>query len=226
MLERDSLADKAVKLLVSRIFRGQYPAGHRLPSERKLSQDLNVSRGTLRSCIATLNEMGLLESRPGSGTYVRDPDTATVPGPDQNEEAVHVSLEDIISGREAIEGAAFRLAQERHSADDLEALKELLESMKDTSENLAHFMSYDMAFHRQLVAASGNRVLLVAFDAISEFHRFSQAYTSYKENEIDSTIEQHERIISAVESGDPTRSDALVEHFRVMGRYSVEESGR
>ncbi len=49
---------------------GQWQLGQRLPSERNLSETFGVSRMTLRQAISTLAEEGILERRPGSGTYV------------------------------------------------------------------------------------------------------------------------------------------------------------
>lgn len=47
--------------------------GERLPSERVLSEDWGLSRGTVRSAIRAGEHDGLLERRPGSGTYVARP---------------------------------------------------------------------------------------------------------------------------------------------------------
>ena len=52
------------------IEQGQLRPGDRLPTERALSQDLGVSRGTVRDGLRLLESMGVLESRQGSGNYL------------------------------------------------------------------------------------------------------------------------------------------------------------
>ena len=225
MLERDLLTDKAARELISRIFQGFYRVGDRLPSERELASALNVSRGTIRSCIAKLRHMGLLQSKPGSGNYVCSPPRGAIPAVHASGDVFQTTLKDVLTAREAIEIPAFRLAMSNRSDQDLEELQRIIDGMKDQANDLEHFLSFDMDFHRRILIAGGNDALLVAFDAIRDFHRFSQVYTSFGDHEIEATIRHHERILLALRSGargktDPVRS--LQNHFRDMHRYSRE----
>jgi GntR family transcriptional regulator, arabinose operon transcriptional repressor len=67
--------NRLAEQLESRIRRGEYQPGQRLPSEHRLARELGVSRGTLRQALAPLRECGLIEGTPGRGTFVR-----SVPG--------------------------------------------------------------------------------------------------------------------------------------------------
>lgn len=58
-------------LLAERVREGTYPQGHYLPSERALSQEFKVSRGTIRQAISTLQDAGLVEICPTRGILVK-----------------------------------------------------------------------------------------------------------------------------------------------------------
>ncbi|EKD34792.1 MAG: hypothetical protein ACD_75C02183G0001, partial [uncultured bacterium] len=60
------IADQILRMINS----GLYKAGSRLPSERTITEQMGVSRPSLREAISALQIVGILESRPGDGTYV------------------------------------------------------------------------------------------------------------------------------------------------------------
>lgn len=66
----EPLYHQVVRLIRRRINDGQWPAGHRIPSERQLSEMLGVSRITVRHAVRLACDDGLLEQRPGVGTFV------------------------------------------------------------------------------------------------------------------------------------------------------------
>ncbi|MBU0652918.1 MAG: GntR family transcriptional regulator [Proteobacteria bacterium] len=60
------IADQILRMINS----GGYTAGSKLPSERIITEQMGVSRPSLREAISALQIVGILESRPGDGTYV------------------------------------------------------------------------------------------------------------------------------------------------------------
>ena len=64
--------ERAAHVLRTRILGGNYPVGSRLPAERRLSEELGVSRLTLRCALSALSSEGLVRSHPGSGVEVLD----------------------------------------------------------------------------------------------------------------------------------------------------------
>src|SRR6202034_1339620 len=70
-LRRSPLVELAVSQLREQVLSGQWPVGGRLPAETELAQRLEVGRSTVREAVRALVHAGLLETRQGSGTYVR-----------------------------------------------------------------------------------------------------------------------------------------------------------
>jgi GntR family transcriptional regulator len=77
LLDRSLLSDRALTALVGAIRRGEFPGG-RIPAEPELARQLGVSRATVRSALASLEQLGLVRRRPGLGTWLRPQVTADV----------------------------------------------------------------------------------------------------------------------------------------------------
>jgi GntR family transcriptional repressor for pyruvate dehydrogenase complex len=71
-VQRRSVPDEVAEQLVDGIVAGELPAGDPLPSERDLAERLGVSRPTVRAALTRLASAGLVETRQGGGSTVRD----------------------------------------------------------------------------------------------------------------------------------------------------------
>lgn len=76
IIQKQTISEQVILLLHERINRGTYASGEKLPSESELSEELSVSRASVRSALATLASAGLIARKQGDGTYV----TAGRPG--------------------------------------------------------------------------------------------------------------------------------------------------
>lgn len=79
--EKDTKIDEVVAELLNRIERGIYTAGQRLPSERELTEELHVSRATIRGALLRLQTENAIDIVPRGGVFVRTPSTKVVVGP-------------------------------------------------------------------------------------------------------------------------------------------------
>lgn len=77
LLDRSLLSDRALTALVGAIRRGEFPDG-RIPAEPELARQFGISRATVRSALASLEQLGLVRRRPGLGTWLRPQVTADV----------------------------------------------------------------------------------------------------------------------------------------------------
>lgn len=73
--EKDTKIDEIMEELSERIAQGRYVAGQRLPSERELADELNVSRVTIRAALLRLQAENLVDTVPRGGAFVRSPST-------------------------------------------------------------------------------------------------------------------------------------------------------
>lgn len=147
------------------IQRGDWAVGARIPGEHQLAGDLGVSRGTVREALRALSTTGLLEPRIGDGTYVRATDEIT--GVLVRDE-VAAGLTAVLDARAGLEAAAARLAARQAKSDAVAALEDALAARAAAHEarDRAGYVAADAAFHRGVVVASGNPLLLRLFDAV------------------------------------------------------------
>src|SRR4051812_12704213 len=153
------------------IRRGEWAVGARIPGEHHLAGELGVSRGTVREALRALSTTGLLEPRIGDGTYVRATDEITgVLVRDEVADGRTV----VLDARAGLEAAAARLAARRAAArgtaagrgkagtDAVAALEDALaaRAAAHAARDRAGYVAADAAFHRGVVVASGNPLLL------------------------------------------------------------------
>jgi DNA-binding FadR family transcriptional regulator len=136
---------------------GRFAPGERLPSERDLARRLEVGRASVREAIAALQVSGMIETRPGSGSFV------AANGPERTRESHDSSPSDLLETRALLEPAVARLAAQRGGADaEIEALLAAMEDADGDAWN-----DCDRRFHQRIAALTGNPVLLDIADHIA-----------------------------------------------------------
>src|SRR5919198_4429087 len=143
--------EETVERLGTAIKVGLLPPGTRLPPERELAEQLDISRSTLRQALTALVQSGhLMAARGrGGGTFVADSPPLTVGGPTPSPER----FRDVLDYRVAIETGAALLAAERARPEDLERMREQVEVMADPSDDFDNYRRADIRFHIAMAEA-------------------------------------------------------------------------
>ncbi|AAT89387.1 GntR family transcriptional regulator [Leifsonia xyli subsp. xyli] len=158
-VQRRSVVQEAGDVLMRRIQEGEWGLGHKIPSESMLAAQLNVGRSTVREAVRQLAGKGMLESRQGAGVFV----ISTEP-PENWETLFQTSpLGAILEIRMAIETEAARLAALHRTPAELRAMRRALDSRQGSS-SVEEQVDDDTCFHRSIVLAAHNRLLLEIFD--------------------------------------------------------------
>jgi GntR family transcriptional regulator, transcriptional repressor for pyruvate dehydrogenase complex len=222
-MKKDLLGNMLQKEILARIGQGTYKAGGKLPPEREMALELDVSRITLRQAIATLRGLGIIESQHGSGNYVRKVTRGKLPAALKKEMLGFGSegLADIVEARTGLETLAVSLAAKRRGRADIAALRRDLGDMRRHQDDLARFVQADMRFHHTLAVASRNRILAMLMASIAEQQRYSMLLTVYGREEERVTVRDHDRILAAVVAGDESAAlRAMKVHLgRMVRRY-------
>ena len=156
------IADVVARDLEQRILEGSLKAGDRLPSERTLALELNISRPSLREAMQKLVAKGLLETRHGGGTVVTNRLQATFSDPWQDMMQTHPMLQaDMLEFRHMLEGEAAMLAAERATDVDLERIDAAYAALEQAydSGDMAACVATDVAFHQAIADASHNTLI-------------------------------------------------------------------
>ncbi|MVU83063.1 FCD domain-containing protein [Nocardia sp. ET3-3] len=160
-VQRHPLAAQAAEVLLSRIRAGEWELGHRLPGETTLAAQLGVGRSTLREAIRELAGKRVLESRQGAGVFVTALDVAE----DWDAVLRRSDIVTVLEARIAIEAEAAALAAHRRTPADLRNMLRALAARAEAGDSVEHLVDADTAFHRTIVAAAHNDILLELFNA-------------------------------------------------------------
>lgn len=219
-MARKNFADVATKLR-SQIEEGHYQRFERLPPSRKLAEEMGVARNTLRDALYSLEKEGLLETRPGSGTYVklavqRDTVPAAV------DEAAPLEL---IDARFALEPHICRLCVLHGRREDFELMDALCTRMEEATADPAAFAEADTAFHRALASATRNNLLIWLISQINTVRSLDE-WTRMRSLTLDGQIirqynMQHREVLNALRSREPERAAAKMKEHLETARLSL-----
>lgn len=148
------------------IVSGRLKPGDQLPSERTLAATYGVGRPLIREALRSLDELGLIETRAGRGTFVRSANVSSVHR--QVGMAIRrqgVTAAQLSEARIALERVAAGLAATRATAQDIARLESLLTRL-DRSEGVEH-VRLDLAFHMAIVSAAHNPVIEMMLESIA-----------------------------------------------------------
>jgi GntR family transcriptional regulator, transcriptional repressor for pyruvate dehydrogenase complex len=217
-VQSEKLARAVVRQIELLILRGILRPGERLPSERELSERMDVSRPSLREAVAELHERGLLVTRPGSGIYVDEAIGTHYPAPLTRLFATHEeAVFDYLAFRRDIEAIAIERAARTGSETDLRVVDTIFRKMEVAhgKRNPSEEAELDAQFHMAIIEASHNVVMLHVmrgmFDLLAEGVFFNRQVMFRQRATRDMLLDQHRAINEALQRRDPVAARAAVE---------------
>lgn len=211
--------------ILALIRRRNYDPGDRLPSERELAERFRVGRGAIREALTKLETIRIIERRPNAGVFLStEPDTAS---PEtlvlysslgfQLDEATNAQCLEV---RRLVEIQGARLACERRSEADLQALESIVDRFDIAIADRRDAGALDYDFHIQVLRATGNLVLV---QIVNPFYMMSfrrrKAYFGNNERAQQSNAE-HRQIAAAIRSRDAELAARIVDrHLRRVEQF-------
>lgn len=217
-------ATNIVRRLEQLILDGTLQPGDKVPSERLLSQRLNVSRPLIREALKELRGRGVIETRQGKGSFIIgmlksvEKETALT----RLYESHPRLLYDLLEVRELLEGQAAFLAAERGTEKDFYKITKAYDTMNKTQNqpiDLSEAAQLDLDFHRSIYQASHNPILIHTLQSLLQIMLDSvmaSVLNLYHRDRPKQQIDQHHhRIYKAILNRKPVSAKkAAVEHTR------------
>lgn len=217
-VQSEKLALSVVRQIELLILRGILRPGERLPSERELSDRLEVSRPSLREALAELQARGLVASRAGSGIFVSEALGAAFPPALARLFAAHdEALFDYIDFRRDMEGLAAERAARFGSDTDLKVVGTVFAKMEAAhgKRNPETEAALDAEFHMAIVEASHNVIMLhmmrSMFGLLREGVFYNRQIMFRQRTTRSALLDQHRAINDALQARDPAMARAAVE---------------
>ncbi|MFD8778333.1 MULTISPECIES: FadR/GntR family transcriptional regulator [unclassified Streptomyces] len=199
-----SVVDVAINRLKKRIESGEFTPGQRLPPETALANELELSRPSLREAVRALAMAGVLDVRRGDGTFVTDlrPDRLVRAIGSFLDLANDTGLDEMLECRKVIEPGATALAATRIDAATLDALHQRIERMR-TLHDPEELVREDLAFHADIVGATGNRTLESLLSSVTQQTARARIWRALIKSDVLAwTHEQHMDIYRALRAHD------------------------
>ncbi|ELX13376.1 transcriptional regulator GntR family [Janthinobacterium sp. HH01] len=162
-MKTSGLVEGVLRQLETALLDGTYPANARLPSERALAEQYEVSRNTIREALQRLVARGLLRSRRGAGVYVSDQLRTSTASPWGQLVTDHPAvLADVLEFRRVLEGATAYYAALRGSEEEHGQIRSLLNGLEQArlGDDQAVEASIDARLHEAIALASHNSMFL------------------------------------------------------------------
>lgn len=205
-----SIAEKITRL----IDEGVYPPGSRLPGERDLAEQFDVSRVTIREAEIALQAVGRIRIKTGSGVYVLDSSAQANGG------LPAVSAFELTEARALFESEAAALAARNIDEDALARLHDLIEVMECShGESEEQAEEADREFHMTIARASGNAAVVHVVEQLwkmrNEVDDVREVYDSVCSQSADIRGDEHTEILDSLRRRDSSAARiAMREHFK------------
>lgn len=196
------VVQSTVTILEQMVKSGELKQGSLLPSQRVLSERLNVSRSSLREALSVLEAVGMLRTKPRQGTYVSEPaEDGDYHAPWKLE---RYTAAEVYQFRFVNEGYAARLAATHASDEQLATLRDGFRLLKEAVRNgeLATYSQLDFEFHRSIMAFTENRLFIDLYDRYSAVFQESLRLPLSWHRRLWEPVNEHENILQALEKHD------------------------
>ena len=182
--------------------------GHRLPPEPRLSGELNVSRGRLRTLLKKVEEEGLIWRHVGKGTFIGQRNLPQTPDIAQS-----VSVDQVMQARSLIESQLAAHAAMHSTPTDISALQQVLDAMVRCT-TFEEWKILDDRLHQTVAAATHNPLLVLLYDTLKRnipFHltgRLAELYDPVENSRARlASEEEHLVVVEAIGMHDPEAAE-------------------
>ena len=199
------LSDQVAEALSSEIHAGRPAVGEKLPTEAALAEQFAVSRTVIREAVSRLKSLNLVESRQGSGVFVRELGFSPL-NFDSGSAVSKQAVIQMVEVRRALEAEVAALAAFRRSDADIKRIHQAIKALDKAVTTGGDGVEEDVNYHRAIADAAKNPFLISTLDYLRQFLRDATRVTRANEaRRADFTRQvrdEHAAIVQAIEKGD------------------------
>jgi GntR family transcriptional regulator, transcriptional repressor for pyruvate dehydrogenase complex len=216
-LARDTLAQQVYQVIVRYILRTGAEVGSRLPSERRFSEMLEVSRTVVRDAFDQLAQEGFVEKRIGAGVILVQRPPAFKVETGLTLDSVQATLQDLYQARIALEVGAIEWIVQGLTEQALDNLARLVDEMQTRILAGAPILKEDREFHHTLIQACSNPVIIQFAAVIDQYFEQMRRYhpeLAIDGSRLDLLDVRHRMVVMALRTRDTEAArQALRLHF-------------
>lgn len=214
---RRKLPQVAAEQIKELIEHRQLQPGDMLPTERELTQRLNISRGPVREALRTLEALGLIEIKPGRGTFYRGVQSGR--GDAKSSALSGSDIDDLLEVRAMLETRACMLAAQRRTPEDIAEMEATISDARQAIDrgDWAALVLADAAFHHVITRATGNKLLIRLEAALAHQMTIYWRANLSVEGMPAAALERHQRLLEAISARDADwAASVMLGHMRAL----------
>lgn len=220
--------EQVASRIEQRILDGELHSGDRLPTERELAEQFQVSRTAVREALKILAQKGLVDMRPGRGTIVIDGAPLAL----QHSLGLMMRLKlgevggsnSLVEVREILEVEIAALAAARATEREIAALREAVATMDESLHDADAFIAADNQFHEALARATQNTLILALVKSIVDLLSEQRKQIFMTEGGPQRGQVHHKNILASVVNHDPEAARTAMRAHLQQVRADVKAS--
>ena len=171
-VKKVNISDQVYEQLKEQLINGVWKQGDKIPSENELATLFNVSRVTVRQALSKLITLGLLETKLGEGTFVKE----ITPGVCMKEMIPYIylnkdSFREVLEFRLVIEVETARIAAKKITEKDIARLEKCYNKMMNYKNELQNYVYEDLEFHTIIAKSTKNSLIIQVNNIVREIIR-------------------------------------------------------
>ena len=206
--------EEIVRQIKGMIAEGRLKSGDQLPPERDLAEKFLVSRTSVREALRALESVGLIEIRPGEGTFVREVSVEALVEPlalvllAQRE-----MIGELFEARRLLEPVIAGLAARRATREEVQEMERILDEQAKEIAAGNTGLAQDAAFHAAIATAAHNRAITRIVHAVMDLLAQSREEAISTPGRPTRSHEDHRRVLNAIRGGDAAAAErAMQDH--------------
>lgn len=209
-----------VRQIKALIAEGRLKSGDQLPPERDLAEKFMVSRTSVREALRVLESLGLIEIRPGEGTFVKEVSVESLIEPLAlvilTQKAAAAEL---FEARRLLEPAIAGLAARRATREEVLEMERILDEQAKEVASGRTGLAQDAAFHAAIAHSTHNRAITRMVTVLMDLLTQSREESLHTPGRPERSHQDHRRVLAAIQARDEEGARrAMLEHLIAVER--------
>lgn len=216
-IKRGTITEEITDQIKSLIASGSLKPGDKLPSERELAEMFGVGRPSVREAMHALAFVGVLEIRPGDGTYLSETKVSLSDNFLSDNPAHRYTSFELIEVRQAIEVESAALAAVRSTDEDKEKIMHTCQQTLNSKGNQEEYVKADLLFHEAIAEATQNRFMVQMLQMARGLEKNPLYYRIHSDPHMQEAVLLHLDMAQAIADGNTDLARlSMGWHFELM----------
>lgn len=226
-LKKRTLAEDIISSIKGLVDSKEIKPGDKLPGERELSEQLQVSRASVREALRALSFAGIISIKPGDGTYLNEGTGQSFTELLNRKLGMFIKKNDFLTlmeARRVLETQLAKFSAERATPDAIKILEENVNKMEKDFDDSEIFIDEDIKFHVTIAEAADNEILSLAMETVRELLLDVQKLVSETSEIRIRSLGYHKRILESIKKGDSEEAAKVMDEHLADVEECVKEA--